>query len=339
MSFKEVLQVTVKGEVDTLVLFSIISWVIAKTGDFHLLPALSVFIIYYIGLYVTCRLCDREESDNSNVLKYIFFMIMALNFYGLVNNIRNVLAFCIMGYATFRDVYDEKRNIWTLLLYVAPVFIHEAAIAMLLIRLLIGRSKKVKIASLIGVVSIKQITLLLYKYVYLFSSKNIIISVIRRFILRMYQYIMDTSSVWGTIVQNSTQERLTKIVYISMAVLFCIMCFYSFTNPKYNSNKKMIELLFNLSLFVMACTPMRMPEYWRFASAMIVFSGVLFVVVLGNKKYDKLILFFLYSLAVLAMLFWMRRTVNSDLIGLLIKPFLSSPLVVIIKDSLDIVIR
>lgn len=329
-------------DISTLRVFTFFCWICGRIGEPHLLPAISTFWVYYIGLYVTCKVGYDYKARRFEIVSYIIFLMMTLNFYGIVNNVRNVLAFCIIGFATFKDCYEGKKNIWTYFLYIMPLFLHESAIVFLLLRILVGKTNRIKLVSMATMAFMVSIVQLSFQYVHYFSGSNIISTLVRSSVIKAYQYFMDTDSAWGAIVQNSIQERMSKIVYVSLALFFCIISYVTNRKLKEKIDKgteRILDLCFNISLFVIACAPMRMPEYWRFASAMIVFSGVLYLVVLTryDSKNVRILMKLIFLWAPISVAFWIRRILYSDLISLLWKPFISSPVFVFFEKFFDMI--
>ena len=134
--FKEVFGYGLYGK-QGLFIFNYLCWIVGKLGDPHIIPAISLFVIYYIGLYIACKLGIDYELPENSVILGVVFIILGLNFFSLVNNIRNVLAFVMVGFAVFRDIYLKKRNLPTILLYLMPLFIHRTALLLIAVRLVL----------------------------------------------------------------------------------------------------------------------------------------------------------------------------------------------------------
>lgn len=116
---------------------NVLIWIANKMGDIHLVPALSVFVVYYICFYVTCKTAEQECFSSNYLIMYLMMAMVCLDWYGLTNNLRNVLAFTVIGFAIYRDVYLKKRNVWTIICYCIPIFIHPTALIFVLVRLML----------------------------------------------------------------------------------------------------------------------------------------------------------------------------------------------------------
>ena len=80
---------------NTLYLQNLLFYVIAKTGNFHLLPAVVIFITYFLTIYMVTDYSNRKEIKSKKMVRVIIFIICVLPFPSLVSNIRNILSFVI----------------------------------------------------------------------------------------------------------------------------------------------------------------------------------------------------------------------------------------------------
>ncbi len=351
LSFGEAVGQGLRGE-SHLIVFSTMCWLIGKTGDSHLLPAVTVFVIYYIGIYVTCVVAKDLKVSSETLAEYITFILLCLSFHAITNNIRNVFSFAIIGFATFRDCYQEKRNIWTLLMYIAPIFIHSSSLVMLLLRLLIVLTGKFKFISFFLILVVKPAVDLAYSLIGNISGSSVITSAIQDVVARAYRYFNDTNSAWGLVVQKSGSQRAMRYFYIAVAVVICIDIFIlskqkiwekvelSVRKDFYNVKiKRIVDYAFTIGLMTIACVPMLTPEYWRFVSALILFSGPVYFISKNyvDGRFFELFNHSIFILMIPCMLLWMREMRASDLSTLFLNPFISSPFVVFFKDIINLI--
>lgn len=352
LSFGDAIGRGMRGE-SNLTVFAAICWLVGKIGDSHLLPAVTVFVIYYIGIYVTCIIAEDLKVSKNTLAAYITFILLCPNFYAIMNNIRNVFCFCIVGMAVFRDCYQKKRDIWTLLMYVVPIFIHPSSLVMILLRFLIVMTGRFKVISFLLILGVKPAIDFLYSLVGYIPNSSVFTLAVRDAIVRAYRYFNDTNSVWGLIVQNSGSQRAMRYLYITLAIVICInaavlsrkklwdrIAFDAGIDKYERKIKRMVDYAFTIGLMTIACAPMLTPEYWRFVSALIMFSGAIFFV---NKKcFSGTIIGYLnYSIflfVIPCMLLWMRELRTSDLTVLLLQPFIGSPLIVALKDIVNMLV-
>ena len=332
-----------------LSLYFIFGWLIGSSGDLHLAPMITVFVIYYIGLYVTCRVGEDLTGPKKEVFKYVIFLLLGLNFHSIINNIRNIFSFSIIGLAIFRDCYLRKRNVFTFLLYICPIFFHTSAILFLGLRLIIGLKKWRKYVFAILLLFTPLIISLFHSLLINVNSDNSIKYLFKFAVDKGYRYFNDTNSAWGLDVKTSGSYTLSRILYIGLAIVISFGLFYYWTNTKYNyrTNLRMtskkaagLEKMTNFTLYTalltISCVTMLTPEYWRFASSLILFAGVPYLRIKEltyNKTLFRQLSTLCFIIALPCCALWVRDfCIHSDLKSVLLDPFLSSPLFILIKN-------
>ena len=347
LGFKEML---VKGRYgiargEYLFVINAVFWFFGKIGLPRMVPALSTFIVYYISFYITVRIGSDHEARRSALLFYIMFCVVALNFYSISNNVRNIMAFQLMSLAVFRDVYEKKRNLWTYILYVLPLFIHTSSVLLLLFRVFLRIEKRIKAVGVAAVVLVKPVLFLLYPLSFKMEGS---MAILGRGIQKGFGYFMDTSSSWGLEVQASGSERLFKLLYMLIVIVMCACCVLA---EKRKIQTSVLEYgikdrewrLFNnyvfyIGLAAVACIPMLRPEYWRFAAIMIALGGgIFFKDVLPFKAERAIVWLALVPVALCCMALWIRNmTIYADGLGTLKMGFVSSPFIIIFRDLLHL---
>ena len=336
---------------DGLWLFAYICWFISKTGEPYLLPAFSCFCTYYIGMYVSGKVGEDLNADKRSIKNHIFFIVMTASFYSLVNNVRNVFAFTIVGYAIFRDVYEKKRDPITLACYILPIYIHPSAITIVVCRLLIPFISKFKIPGLAICFFTVDFVDLAYDLTANMSDSGTL-GVIKNTIHKAHSYFHDTSSGWGLVVQRSGSERLAKMLQVSLAIIIVMLVLYCTreigirkSENRCSELESRLEPLLNavyiMGLLTIAMVPMLTPEYWRFAHVTILFSGPVYLYtdkLLKEEKRDDVLSSFIHLLTVgmqvimFGMLaYWVRNTLLSERLRLFLNPFISSPIAILFK--------
>lgn len=335
------------GSDENLWLVNVFIWLASKIKDERIIPAFSTFCVYYYSLSITLTVCRECGLKRSRIIFCIIFILTALNLYSIANNVRNVMAFMMIGYATFRDVYLEKRNCGTYLLYFLPVFIHTSAIIFLIMRLLIRPIGRIKPAGILVVLALYPVLEILNL---LAERMTGTVAIVGGAIMKAYRYFNDTSSEWGLEVQASGSETVFKLLYILIAVILCIM--WLLTEKKkphdlltnlygHNSGLRVMgNFTFYTCLLAVACTPMLRPEYWRFTATGIALSGCIYA---GNQQagirrqaYD-LVWLALAGLGVICMILWIRNiTLYANAPQTLITAAYSSPFVILLKAMLNI---
>lgn len=339
MPFGEAVTYALKGE-KNLYLINAFLWLGGKLGDVHLIPALSVFIVYYICFYITCYVAEKEGTPSKYVCWYIVFAIVTLNFYSLINNVRNVLGFCIIGYAFFREIYQKKRDIWTVVLYIAPLFLHSSCVVIILIRLILLIPGTYKIIFAAAAAFVMPITDFLYTHLNWITSDTSIGQIIQMAIKKAYSYYRNDTSAWSIAVSNSGSHKLAKVMYIIVAVLLCLSTYAYQYKHKNNSRQsiKMRDFVFYIGIVTVACAPMPMPEYWRFVSLLIVMGGAVIPPLYARRfKGSGVFALATFACSPFCLALWVRSIIKCEILDLIYKPFVMNPLVILIKDLFNFI--
>lgn len=116
-------------------------WLIAQTGYPPLLQVTSVFVEYAILAYLLFDYAEQNHLKNSQVILGCFLILCLIPFFFSVSALRSTPTLLIGVLAIYLELYKGKRNIWVLILYIAPCFIHSTGFALLTCRLLYGLLK------------------------------------------------------------------------------------------------------------------------------------------------------------------------------------------------------
>ena len=324
-----------------LFVFNAACWLAGRMGDPRIIPALSILIVYYLSIYMACRVSDTLQSKRRSLMISLLFILTALNFYALTNNVRNVLALVLIGYATFRDCYEGKRNAWTFLLYILPVFIHTSAILVLVLRLIILLSNKFKWIGLGVAVLVHPMLMFLHPYTR--NMKGRFLSYVGNAVNKAYNYYTDSHSSWGQAVQASGSEKAFKILYLAIGILLGAVILLILTRKASlvsRSADRVLSIIYYIDLVMVLCIPILMPVYWRFSASVIALSGggLLMCERFSVKKdYFSLIRLACCVMGICAMLLWLRNlALYSDLYRMFTRAFVSSPLFVIGRDLINL---
>ena len=352
LGLPDALQNGIHGE-NNLQTFALFSWLVGKTGDHHLLPAISVFITYFIGIYITMSFAKDMKANVMSMTAAVSVVMLMPNFYSVTNNVRNILAFSLVGLAVFRDCYREKRNIWTFLLYFIPIFLHPSSMILIVMRFALMLPGKIKIVSSVFSLFIVEIVNIGYELSGRISGSSLAGRLIKDVVYKGYVFFNDTNSAWGMAVSKSGSYKLQRYLYISFAVLFCVVCVIVVSDIKKrnDANKaaielkkvfgiyvcddkycRLVDLSFYSGLLTIACLPMLMPEFWRFASATLLFSGPAMLYSMNKLKKVRYYSYSLMCYVPICMAIWVRDLRLSNIPYLLVNPFFSSPLIIVGKN-------
>ena len=204
-------------------------WILSNLGLKRLVPAIPVFFIYYVGLYVTCRVGTDLKASRRDILTYILILLLTLNFFAVENNVRNVFAFCMIAFAVFRASYLKKKDIWTLLLYVLPIFLHTSAIIFVALRVVVGVLRHIKyhfqslLAIILLVPFVPEITKGLYGFLVGIKSDNILLKMLLHIVESANTYYTGSGAEWAIAVSQSGSEKLAKLLYTAFAITVVVL--------------------------------------------------------------------------------------------------------------------
>lgn len=346
MSFIEAVKKVYEGQ-SFLYAFNAAGWFCETLKDPHLLPAISTFFVYYIVLYITLSICEKESIEPKYALIYILFSFCTIDWYAITNNLRNILAFAIVSLAVYRDMYLRKKTAFTYFLYVLPVSIHPTAILLIVIRIAITAVNKFKYILPVLVLMVNP----LVNFLYTVGRKSIHNYYFDYIVSKMYNYFFDTGSAWGLEVSNSLYYRVNRILYISMMIMMVILILMydkRRKGQKYITGEEKDNListslirfqkyLLMLCLMSISCMKMLRPEYWRFSAVSIICgSSILIPSIIDNKKIlvEKISICWILLLTPMCLVVWLYRLQYIDLQDFIVSILTNSPLLTIIKDFL-----
>lgn len=259
-------------------------WIIGNIGIYHLLPAISTITVYGIGTYIINDI-SRRFNGSRQAAVLLVFQFMQLPLFSIIENVRNICAFSIIILAVYKDLIQNKKNIYTLILYITPCFIHSSAYLFILLRILLPLIKKVMFILPILPLFIKKIIEFLYSY----SDKLPLL--IGNSFVRAYQYINSYNDTWGIFVSNSKYFRIQRMVI--MFVSICLIIIFYIIRLKSNSKlNAFCYFTFTLLIAVLSSNVFIQPHYWRYYSAVVlclpVFISLLFQLKLKNELLETI---------------------------------------------------
>ena len=114
-------------------------YLIAWTGVFQLLPALSIAIIYSLLFASLYQIQNRYKTSPYSLLFFLIVHFSFLFFRWTLSGIRNYLAFALFAYAIIREFALKKQGPLNWVLYLTATFTHFSLAFFLLIRVLCSR--------------------------------------------------------------------------------------------------------------------------------------------------------------------------------------------------------
>lgn len=277
VSFREALQISSDG----LFVRNLLFWMIAKTKNVHLLPAVTTSIFYAVCIYITCDSARRLNKEKYIGLVMVF-EVLVIPYFNIVNNVRNVTAFALICLAAYRDLVQKKRNLITLVLYIAPCFLHKTGFILLILRLLVLIFEKYMVLSLAIIAGLPFVIDFAYSHVSWIRGAGYISRVIRLLILSAHNYLYDDSEYAARFRSG------TNIIRGTVFILIIVLAYYCFRYVFYLKRAALREFTtfaFTLCIMTVACSVFDTPAYWRFSvAAYISCAPVLLIFLSGEDK-------------------------------------------------------
>lgn len=282
LSFKE----TINYFHDGLICNNFMFWFFGHLGDNNLLTCFSVTVVYSIATFITCDLAELNNETKS-IPAVLLYQLLTLPFISIANNIRNVLAFSIIVFAAYQEIVKKRRNLYILLLYLIPCFLHTSAVILVVFRLLIiVITPKNRTLALSIIFILPMLINLLYSNIGIVTGMSSIARVIRSAIIKGYWYLNDKDTTeWARSVAQSGTSRATRFLLMVLVSMMIILI--------YNNTRKQLELyecrnfnsyLLMISIMTLACNIFTTPHYWRFAAACNIMSSTALIPALKEKK-------------------------------------------------------
>lgn len=247
-------------------------YAIGLTGDNHLIPAISVLIIYgfSLGLIYRCSVFYNLSKRETNMLVF-FFMSIFVFFYAL-SNIRIYMCFAIIAFFVYMELIEDKCHIIAWPFYIASIFFHYASFPFVLVRVLVYRYNKLTVKRILGLL------VLFIGY----TQAGTILSLIgaNSGLLYTIQYKLNGYSTYSTFGMEYFIDSLLKVIPIFLAIVL-----FSYSSGLFNDREnKFIHYCLLCGMFFVC-----MINNYQFVLRTPSMFILLFVVILAiayNKKYE-----------------------------------------------------
>jgi len=264
-------------------------WIAAKLGLPGVLPGLAAGVVYGVSTYISCDYAERNDKKNLiNWIMVICFLLLPFN--NIINNIFNVTAFALVLLGVYRDLVQRRRNLLTLLLYVIPCFIQQAAFILIMVRILAVPVKKMKYIAIAIVALMPGAINLLYSNRRIFSGSSFIVGLIER----GNYYLNETAnSEYAIRVQTVLWHRLNYILSMLFAgvVIWGVVMLWKAKREEKTIIKKndntFLSFLFLVEILAISCVAFSAPHYWRFNLVTQMAIGFIFILVIRDDLKSK----------------------------------------------------
>lgn len=284
---------------------------VGKTQDLHTLPFLVTTFVYYVAFYVSFDMFERMELYKSKKakqyqLELTFLSISLVWTLNVISNVRNILAFMMIAFACYREFCEKKRGVFNWVLYIIPIGLHVASIALLLLRLLVPVIKKRKIF-LIGALVFPIPVAIIYEGMQRISSANILVTAFRNMVNKTQYYLNWTSGGWADTVNESTLNVLQRLYAAGILLFFVFLLLY--VVPQHEGVFAGIDnFLYGTTITALGCLYITTGALWRFEAVVAFLSAA--VTTRAIKYGDKWVRFLLTLLTSSAVVYFILNTIR-----------------------------
>lgn len=323
---------------DMLISRDILFWVFGKLGLPHMVPALTTATVYCVAGYITCDTAERNNSQRYTGL-IITFQMLVIPYIPVINNIRNVFSFSLVILAVYLDIVKKKRNIFVFFLYAFGTFMHLSTFVLVVFRIITNMSKRYFTLILPFPFLFSSIIMILYNNIMVVSSiPGSLGASVRLIVIKLYGYLTDKDSDYAVRSMTSITFRADKMIVMTITVLVLTLIYYLILKEQKRTTDKIRNLYYFLlplstdsvkeedveissfagliAIMTLSCSVFAMPNYWRFAAALMVISSVIIIPSLKKMKKNyilpKIILSLVFFMAPLKcfVLVWRYRGYN-----------------------------
>ncbi len=265
---------------------------ISLLGNDGFLAGITVFITFFACFSIIEKSHKKFLSSNTGVALSLFF-IMASGVYGeTIDGIRTMLAFSLIAYCVYTEMFENKGFILHLPIYLAAMLMHKAAIILVIIRvmyMLLQKEYKSR-------AKFKRILL-----VFVISSLGVMYlsNVIRQSIDTAKYYLQadSYSYVWEMITGFISIILLLRLISFTKPFVADETIEFKVTHKNYTN---FIYLILMVSVI---CLPFDYSIFHRFTYFAVMMSPPLFAIVYRNrttarKHFNEIVILVLVLLAI-----------------------------------------
>lgn len=199
-------------------------FIIAKTGNVRLMPAITALIYYSIVCYIAYDNA-KEKKYSSSILASSILMFMSFGqFLEVISGIRTMLSFSIISYCVYEEQNKNKRVLFHIPIYIIASLIHPVGLIASLVRItayILKESKGrviTKVATICAIIAV------------MFIGQNIILGAFEK----------------GSNYINSESYKYTWEYIIGILTIVFIVTSANLHGQKNLVNTKILSLLFIL---------------------------------------------------------------------------------------------
>lgn len=289
INFIDLINIMTKSNIPTQHLYF---WIIGNIKIDGLLPSITSMIFFGCTFSIIYRMSIKYEIENKNIAIALLFFMQFGKFLEVISGIRSLMAFSIIAWCIYTEVIEDRKTYKNIFLYVFAALMHNAALILVLIRLLFLplQKERKKIKRIINIFAFFILDILLFRFFY----NNIEVAVSKaNFYMEntVYSYVWEYIICWIYVLYS------TSIILINNKML------NKSTNVK---NLKNFLLFINIIVIILSNEYSIFDRFSTFSS--ILFIPVLEYVIQQKAKDEK-------SKKVFTYIFWMISVTIIILVG------------------------
>lgn len=243
---------------------SIVFWGIAQTGNPHLIQLFNGFVEYFVLSYIILDYAKENKYSGKMIALALVAVATLVPLYSSISAIRSTPALDVGLLALYRDLYKNKRDFLTGVLYIAPVTMHAVGLSMLAIRIVVFISRNnSRVCFFLGLLALP---------VLIFGA-SIISPLFDGLAVNpvdlLTTYNEQSSIGWAATVSSSTFYQLFRMVNLSFAIVLGIDVVSFLKDNKIHNNTIALfnALLVGLGLIGGFCIFVTDPAFMRYSYA------------------------------------------------------------------------
>ena len=278
--------------------FSIDLWfyLVGLTRNIQLLPASISFIYYLIVFYVLTDYKGRVRMDTTEFAKIVLWVFCSSQFAFILNSFRSYIGFSLILFEVYREEIQKKKDVWNLVLYIAPIFMHFSCGLLLGIRVISKLKKKPWPIIIVGTLMTRNIIAIGDSICKGLPASNILFKQLKKAFDQGNAYFNWKTGGWVDAVVTSGLYTITKIfVFGIMAFTLYLIAVEKIKqdDPEYANDVKVSGVLHSDSfmsyliiylLFTSQTFYITAPECFRFMFPIIPYAGMVFEDAMREKK-------------------------------------------------------
>lgn len=278
----------------------VLMYLVNRTGDERLLAYIVGFIIYGIAFYILFDMVERNR-EFLTMQEVTFMMLIILGIVlptSTIANVRNITAYMMISYATYRDIIQKKKNLFTIFLYIAPLFLHNAAIFMLIIRLLQVIAKKAGTWCIALALFFPLLVNTAYKYIELLPGK-----LLQSGVQKAYVYLNWTDGGYASEIQGNIMNYVVR-GYGAFYILLVLGLIVFSTRKKevYRIiDQPMVSYVVLVAVSALGCLYITTGAFWRFEVIVMMLCPIYLIPIFKLRTQKVKSILFILFISVMAM--------------------------------------